>query len=898
MATIYIDGRAYEVDPSKNLLQECLSLGLDLPYFCWHPALGSVGACRQCAVKQYRDENDERGRIVMACMTPALDGTRISVGDKDAREFRAAIVEFLMTNHPHDCPVCDEGGECHLQDMTVMTGHNYRAYSFGKRTFENQNLGPFINHEMNRCITCYRCVRFYKDHAGGTDLDAFASKNHVYFGRHEDGTLENEFSGNLVEVCPTGVFTDKTLHKHYTRKWDLQTAPSVCAHCSLGCNTIAGERYGGLRRILNRYNHQVNGYFLCDRGRFGYDFVNRPDRPKQVSRRGETGREIVSRETALGEVGKLIGLKSQVIGIGSPRASLESNFALRTLVGVENFYSGMADPEQRLVERMLEVFRGGKVRAPSLHDVEMSDAVLVLGEDVTQTAPLLALAVRQAVRVLPRKQAEKLRIPDWDDAATRAVMQQDKGPLFIATPAGTKLDEVATQTLRAAPDDVARLGFAVAHALNPAAPAVNRLAKESRDLAKAIAESLKAAANPVVVCGSGCGSEAVIDAAAQVALALATDEAPGNLCYTAAECNSFGLALLGGHPTSAGLGKAGEVDAVVIVENDLYRRAGTEAVDRFFAAAKNVVVIDHTPHATLAKASMAFPAGTFAEAEGTLVNNEVRAQRFFQVYVPEGDVQGSWGWLQEMAQAGGRSEGAALDSPDALLQAMGESVPILSALRERLPGADFRVKGEKVPRQSPRYSGRTAMHANISVHEPKPPDDPDSPLRFSMEGYPSQPPSPLITRFWAPAWNSVQSLNKFQAEVGGALVGGDPGLRLIEPAANGAAAFVAEIPSAFRARKNEWLVVGLHHIFGSEELSSLSRGVAERAPEPYIAVNPDDAEALEVQEDTSVEIEIDGSTHRYPVRLLAGLARGVVGIPVGVGTQGLAFPVWSRCRKV
>ena len=894
MATIYIDGRAYEVDPSKNLLQECLSQGFDVPYFCWHPALGSVGACRQCAVKQYRDENDERGRIVMSCMTPALEGTRISVTDKDAVEFRAAIVEFLMSNHPHDCPVCDEGGECHLQDMTVMTGHNYRAYSFGKRTFENQNLGPFINHEMNRCITCYRCVRFYKDHAGGTDLDAFASKNHIYFGRHEDGTLENEFSGNLVEVCPTGVFTDKTLHKHYTRKWDLQTAPSVCGHCSLGCNTIAGERYGGLRRILNRYNRDVNGYFLCDRGRFGYEFVNRPERPKQISNHGEN----VSKETALTEIGKLLGQGSRVIGIGSPRASLESNFALRTLVGAENFHSGMADQEQRLVERMVEVLRDGKVRAPSIRDVETSDAVLILGEDVTQTAPLLALAVRQAVKVVPRKEAQKLRIADWDDAATREVVQQNKGPLYIATPAGTKLDGVATETYRGAPNDVARLGFAVAQELNPAAPAVKGLKKGLRDLAKAIAKSLKEAENPVVVCGSGSGSQGVIDAARQVALALTADDAPTSLCFVAAESNSFGLALMGAHATSEALATGGAADAVLVVENDLHRRASAEAVNGFLDGVKTVVVIDHTPHLTMEKASMVFPAGTFAEAEGTLVNNEVRAQRFFQVYVPEGDVQASWRWLQEIAAASGRSEAAALDSPDALLKAMAESFPILGPLREKLPGADFRVQGEKVPRQSPRYSGRTAMRANISVHEPKPPADPDSPLAFSMEGYPGQPPSSLLTRFWAPGWNSGQSLNKFQAEVGGALVGGDPGQRLAEPTSNGVSAFTDDIPAAFSQRKNELLVVGLHHIFGSEELSSLSAAVGERAPEPYIAVNPEDAEALQVGDGTPVAVEINGATYQHPARLMASLAKGLVGVPVGVGCSGAELPVWSPCRKV
>ncbi|MDA8085423.1 MAG: 2Fe-2S iron-sulfur cluster-binding protein [Nitrospiraceae bacterium] len=167
MVTVYIDGKPYQVKAERNMLDVCLSLGMDLPYFCWHPAMHSVGACRQCAVKQFRDENDKKGKIVMACMTPAAEGTRISLKDPEAMEFRASVIEWLMLNHPHDCPVCDEGGECHLQDMTVMTGHAYRRTRFKKRTHKNQYLGPLVNHEMNRCIQCYRCVRFYNDYAGG-----------------------------------------------------------------------------------------------------------------------------------------------------------------------------------------------------------------------------------------------------------------------------------------------------------------------------------------------------------------------------------------------------------------------------------------------------------------------------------------------------------------------------------------------------------------------------------------------------------------------------------------------------------------------------------------------------------------------------------------------------------
>lgn len=385
MATIHVDGKEYEVNGADNLLEACLSLGLDIPYFCWHPALGSVGACRQCAVKQYQNAEDTRGRTVMSCMTPASDGTFISIDDEEAKQFRESVVEWLMTNHPHDCPVCEEGGNCHLQDMTVMTGHSFRRYRFTKRTHRNQDLGPFISHEMNRCIACYRCVRYYKDYADGTDLGVYGAHDNVYFGRPEDGTLESEFSGNTVEICPTGVFTDKTHSERYNRKWDMQFAPSICQQCSIGCNISPGERYGELRRIENRYNGTVNHYFLCDRGRFGYGYVNLKDRPRQpVQRRGDDFITL-NAEQAMQGAADILRQSKKVIGIGSPRASVESNFALRELVGEENFYTGIAHGEQERLQLALKVLREGGIYTPALREIESYDAVLVLGEDVTQT---------------------------------------------------------------------------------------------------------------------------------------------------------------------------------------------------------------------------------------------------------------------------------------------------------------------------------------------------------------------------------------------------------------------------------------------------------------------------------------------------------------------------------
>ena len=902
MPRIHVDGAWYEVKEGQNLLQACLSLGFDLPYFCWHPAMHSVGACRQCAVKQFRDERDSKGKIVMACMTPADDGARISIADPEARAFRARVIEWLMVGHPHDCPVCDEGGECHLQDMTVMTGHDYRRYRFRKRTFRNQDLGPFVNHEMNRCIACYRCVRFYRDYAGGRDLHAMGAHHHVYFGRHEDGDLENEFSGNLVEVCPTGVFTDKTLKKHYARKWDLQTAPSVCVHCGVGCNTIPGERYGTLRRIRNRYNGEVNGYFLCDRGRYGYDFVNGARRVRAALLAAERGKDLapVARDVALDRLKDALSPAMRPIGIGSPRATLEANFALRALVGPDRFYAGVSNADLRLLSLIAAILCDGPAASPSLREVARCDAVLVLGEDVTNTAPRLALALRQAARQASLDIARALNIPLWHDAAVRDALQDATGPFHVVAPAETRLDAVATRTYRAAPDDVARLGFAVASELSPNAPPIADLRDAERALAAQIAADLRGARRPLVVSGTGCGSEAVIRAAAQVAWALCESGHRDCLCFAVPECNSLGLALLGGRSLDYALREteAGNTGAVIVLENDLYRRKDAAAVDALLGAATRVVVIDHVLHPTAWKADLLLPAGTFAESDGTVVSAEGRAQRLFRVLPPDGDIRDSREWLCDALAALGRPEGAAWRSLDDVTGALSKELEAFRKVVDCAPSAGFRAAGGKIPRQPQRYSGRTAMQADVSVHEPRPPEDTDAPLSFSMEGFPGNPPAPLVSRFWAPGWNSVQSVNKFQSEVGGPMTGGDPGVRIIEPPSGARPAWFDDVPRPFAPVPGRLLVIPLHHIFGSEELSALAPAVAERAPEVYVALHPDDAAALGIAAGEFAEVALAGAAHTLPVRIRPLLARGTAGVPAGMGAwKGAALPAFGTVRK-
>ncbi|UBR47117.1 NADH-quinone oxidoreductase subunit NuoG [Aeromonas veronii] len=898
MATIYVDGKEYEVDGADNLLQACLSLGLDVPYFCWHPALGSVGACRQCAVKQYQNADDKRGRLVMSCMTPATDGSYIAIEDEEAKEFRKSVVEWLMTNHPHDCPVCEEGGACHLQDMTVMTGHNSRRYRFTKRTHQNQELGPFIGHEMNRCIACYRCVRYYKDYAGGEDLGVYGAHDNVYFGRVEDGTLESEFSGNLVEVCPTGVFTDKTHSERYNRKWDMQFAPSICQQCSVGCNISPGERYGELRRIENRFHGSVNHYFLCDRGRFGYGYVNLADRPRQPLLKDGNDQLAITVDGALNRAADALRTARGLIGIGSPRASLESNFALRALVGEANFYAGVEQAEWACQLKMLQILQQGGVPTPSLRDMEEADAVLVLGEDVTMSAARIALALRQAVKGKARELARKMKVDLWQVAAVQTLGQNERYPLLITSLDTTRLDDVAADKLHAPYADQARIGFAIANLLDPAAPAVTDLGPELQAQAARWAELLGNAKKPLIIAGSSARSVALVEAASNIAHALKGRGLEASIALVGQEANSLGLAMLGAQtltdkPLEAALARIESEEglALVTLENDLYRRAPRNRVDAALARLQHLLVIDHQTTPTANKADLVLPAASFAEADGTLVNMEGRAQRFFQVYAPafyNADIQvrEGWRWLAALQGAIERKP-LRWQNFDQVNHDCATSNPLLATMLEAAPNAGLRIRGMRLAREPHRYSGRTSMLADQNVSEPRVAQDPDSPFNFSMEGYAgARQPLPQVPFAWAPGWNSPSAWNKFQDEVGGKLRAGDPGRRLLEatdPQTEGKEllGWFTTIPAPFKAAE-VLQVVNYAQLFGGEELSARSPVIQARMNEPELVLNPLDAQRLALHGGSQVSFSWGGSHWQLRLRLSEQLSAGLVGLPLGV----------------
>ncbi len=870
-ASIKIDGVEYQAEAGANLLETCLNLGLDLPYFCWHPAMGSIGACRQCALVQYLREEDSHGRIVMGCMTPVTDGAIFSLCGDQAATFRTDIVESLMLNHPHDCPVCAEGGECHLQDMTVMVGHRDRHYRGRKNTHRNQYLGPLIHHEMNRCITCYRCTRYYQDYAGGTDLAAMAAGDHIYFGRHEEGLLQNEFAGNLVEVCPTGVFTDKSLVKEYTRKWDLQSAPSVCVGCAVGCNTLPGERYGKLKRIHNRYNKAVNGYFLCDRGRFGGGFVNSEKRLNYAAQRADDGSfKAVDTTAALAAITTQLQ-KGKLAGIGSPRASIESNQLLRELVGADNYQCGMADEEARRGQRILAQLSSTPAHNPSLSDIESADAILILGEDVTHIAPRTALALRQSVRNLAYSMAAELQLQPWQDAAIRNLAQDQRSPLHIVAAFETGLADVAASNACLQPAQQVELTQQIAQVLRG-----ERSEGEIIDNSTAeIANNLLSAQRPLVICGTT-GSAALIDGAASIAESLCQQGKPAMLSYCLPECNSLGVSLLASGSECSleqltARATAGEINTLLIMENDLFRRAAAEQVEQLMAAVECCIGLDCLEQATLERCQWVLPAAAFTEAEGTLVSSEGRAQRFFPVHVASAQRRASWQWLTDLADRD--------LSFDEVSQACAQAIPSLQGIIECAPDHEFRNRGLKIPRQTHRYSGRTAMHADVSVHEPKQAEDTESALAFTMEGRTGEQPGALLPYVWSPGWNSNQSIHKFQSEVGGTLRGGTCGVRLLDssPSDSGANAPVTSTDLPTSGIAGSWIMLPRHQAFGSDELSMYTPPIAEVAGSALIYLSEKDASKLDVTEGDGVQ----AGERSLEVRIDTSMAEGCAAYSVG-----------------
>jgi len=341
------------------------------------------------------------------------------------------------------------------------------------------------------------------------------------------------------------------------------------------------------------------------------------------------------------------------------------------------------------------------------------------------------------------------------------------------------------------------------------------------------------------------------------------------------------------------LESAEEIDVAIVLENDLYRRAPAKQVESWLGNVKNLIVLDQLDNPTASDSTLVLPSATFAETEGTLVNYEGRAQRSFAAFLPEGDIQGSWQWLLDIATQIDSQEFASITQFDQVTADIEAQHDNLSGVTRAAPAAGYRSgSGQKIARMTHRASGRTAMVADVTMHEPKQPEDHTSALAFTMEGAnvtkSGEVPASLKPNIWSPGWNSNQAISKFQTEIGGALIDDDPGVKLIgtqSPAADLHARFT-RIPSRIAQQGDSLQLVPGYHLFGSEELSANSKAIAQLAPRGYFTVHPEVAGRLGVTENDGLETQVNGVAVRLDVVISEAVARECVVYAYGVEGTG------------
>jgi NADH-quinone oxidoreductase subunit G len=620
MPKLTIDGREIEVPKGTKVIEAAERLGIVIPRFCYHPGLGSFGACRMCAVKFV--EGPVKG-IEMSCMEEARDGMVVSTTDPEVMEFRRYVIEWLMMNHPHDCPVCDEGGHCLLQDETVSGGHGIRRYQGKKRTYEDQDLGPFVQHEMNRCIHCWRCRNFYQGFAGYRDFGALQIAHRMYFGRFSDGPLESPFSGNLIDICPTGVLTDKP-SRYRGRRWDYERSPSLCIHCSLGCSIVGSARYREVIRLEARLNEKVNGYFICDRGRYGFNYESLPSRPRQP-RVGEGlfpwHSAIEEAAEALVRIHKTSGPQA-VACLGSPRCSLET---LGQVVRLCRHYgwrepgffldSSAANKTRRAVSRL------DSRLAVSMREAEAADFVLAVAADPVNEAPMLALAMRQAFR-------KGARVVVIDPRPISLPLAFDSLPV----PARDVRLCLSVLLRHALSEEDLKGAAPEAIAFHQALPSRYSADLSMQERLVRLGEELGRSRKPLILCGTDVALETTPDFAADCASLLRAANREAHLLYSLPGPNAFGAALLSHSGGSfaeilAGIEK-GEIKALLIVEADPFngfpdRQRLTESLKKLDL----LIALDYLPTLSAERAHILLPTATLFETDSHWVNHEGRLQK-------------------------------------------------------------------------------------------------------------------------------------------------------------------------------------------------------------------------------------------------------------------------------
>ncbi len=626
IVNIEVDGKPVEARRGQMVIEVTDSIGAYVPRFCYHEKLSVAANCRMCLV-----DVEGAPKPIPACAQPITEGMKVFTKSPRAIAAQKATMEFLLINHPLDCPICDQGGECELQDLAMGYGRDVSRYNDGKRVVKDKDLGPLVSTDMTRCIHCTRCVRFGEEIQGNPQLGTTLRGEDVVISTYIEQNIDHELSANIIDLCPVGALNNKP-YRYSARAWEMVQRATIAPHDCVGSNIYAHMLRGTIKRVVPRTNEAINENWIADRDRFSYEAVYSAER-LQTPRIKEGGAwRDIGWEDALERAASALKNAGTIGMLASPSATVEEGFLLRRLAD----HLGTSNIDHRIERRDFS----DQDKDPafpylgcSIAELEKQDAIFVIGSNLRHEAPILAHRVRKAAL----------------KGASVNFASSVEHEYF----------------------------FDVDHYLSGAG-LVELLSGKG---VEPIIERLKEADNALVLLGNIAGRHAAFGAIRAQAAAIAK-KSGATLGFLSPGANSAGLSQAGvlpGDGLHAGAMLHETLDTVLLlnVEPDADIHATEDAVAKL---AKQEFVVSLTPFvsdALLASADLLLPVGTFAETSGTYVNVEGTWQSFAGVADPVGEARPAWKVLRvlgNLVEAEGFDYVTSEDVLEACREAIGEVV--------------------------------------------------------------------------------------------------------------------------------------------------------------------------------------------------------------------------------
>lgn len=618
MVEIELDGQKVEVVEGSMVIHAAEKANVYIPHFCYHKKLSIAASCRMCLV-----DVEKAPKPMPACATPVTQGMVVRTKTEKAIKAQQSVMEFLLINHPLDCPICDQGGECQLQDLAVGYGGSSSRYSEEKRVVQAKDIGPLIStEEMTRCIHCTRCVRFGAEIGGDMELGMINRGEHSEITTIKGDSVDSELSGNMIDICPVGALTSKPF-RYSARTWELSRRKSISPHDSTGANLIVQVKNHKVMRVVPLENEAVNECWIADRDRFSYEALNGPDRlTRPMLKQGGQWQEV-DWQTALEYVAN--GIKSvrekhgadAVGALVSPHSTLEELFlASRLIRGL-----GSDSIDYRLRHAEFTPFEGVRWLGTSIASLSTLQSVLVFGSNLRKDHPLFAQRIRQAARHGCAVHAVNSVAYDWAMPVTTSVVVPASGWMRMLAQIAAAVAEVKAIEL---PKDIAE---------TVGAPA------------RAIAASLLAGERKAILLGNGAAHHAQASSILALVQWIATHTG-ATFGYLSEAANTVGAQFVGAQPLGKGFNAAemlaGKVKAALLLNTEptLDSVAGVRAT--LDLSAVDMVVTLSPFKTNLEFSDVLLPIAPFTETAGTFVNAEGRVQSFHAVVKPLGETRPAW----------------------------------------------------------------------------------------------------------------------------------------------------------------------------------------------------------------------------------------------------------------